>query len=266
MRRPARLVSWDTPVRAASRSTTWIQAAPAADVARRQCGRVAVAGFAFEIALREPNGLAAAQVDGRQELHQAARATKLRQQCEAGRARLLRDGTGRPTARPGWPWPPPVPRSRTRRPSRRRPAARTSARNTPRAVGPGPRAARATSDPVGSSTFHCICGCFTPAGSAATVPGEDAEAHRTRALHRRFVEELEADADAEEGDAGRDGLAAPALRARSRAAPGRRRRRRPPRAAPPRRPPPPRSASVTSRAAAPTCWSAFSAERRLPMP
>ena len=119
-----------------------------------------------------------------------------------------------------------------------------------------------------SSTFHCICGRFTPSGSARTAPGSTPRP----------------------GDAGvlvASRRTAAACRRRSRGTAGPTRRRRAatvvePRAfaAPPcsgrTRPTPGqhdrvgvgRSAlgSAVSRASAPTCSSAFCAERRLPMP
>ena len=90
---PSTARSCGTPVRAPSRSTTWIQRAPAGDVARRQRGRVAVAVLPGEVTLGQADRRAGAQVDGRQQLHHAAAwasAHEVGQQRQPGRARLLR--------------------------------------------------------------------------------------------------------------------------------------------------------------------------------
>ena len=174
---PSTARSCGTPVRAPSRSTTWIQRAPAADVARRQRDRVAVAVLAPEVTLRQAHRGAGAQVDGRQQLHQAAAlasAHEVPQQGQPGRARLLRVelrapqraacGQCRHVAAV-------VAHRRRLVPDRRRervhevdPGSRAEALQRLR---PG-RVRRPA--PHTSSVFHCICGCFTPAGSGATTP------------------------------------------------------------------------------------------------
>ena len=60
-----------SPVRAASRSTTWIQRAPAAANSPRDAHRVVVVdGLGGEVALVQADAVPAAQVDRREEIDQ----------------------------------------------------------------------------------------------------------------------------------------------------------------------------------------------------
>ena len=116
----------------------------------------------------------AAQVDGGQQLHQAATVAarhEVPQQGQPGRAGLL-----------GWNW-------AARKVPRVASAASLAAVVAPAAVsGPtsgregvhevdpgsqaGPRNGAGSSSPHACRVFHCICGCFTPAGKGPTTPGK----------------------------------------------------------------------------------------------
>ena len=238
------------------------------DVARRQLDGVAVALFAVEVALGQPDGGAAAQVDGRVEVHQRRRQVdEVRRATSAPSTPISPGGTARPTTCRGRPGRPPARRSRTPRPSRRPRAARRSGRSTSTVAGPGRATATAPRPFVPlleAVPLHLWV--LDPTGQGVHLAAEDAEALGPGRLDRSLVEELEADAHPEERHAGVDGLTRPTSRGRSRAGP---------RAHAPNAPTPgsttasaasTSAGSVTRRAAAPTCCSAFSAERRLPMP
>ena len=90
-----------SPVRAASRSTTWIQRRPLVGEPSSLSHRiVAVDGLAIEVPLVEPDASTAAQVDGRVEVdHRVPAAT-----CSTARTKL--PSSARPTALDfsGWNW------------------------------------------------------------------------------------------------------------------------------------------------------------------
>ena len=263
------------PVRAASRSTTWSQGAPAAAKRRGQLDRVAVAGLAVEVALGQAHRAAVrgGRWPGRGPSGRrpavAAGATGPRSWpgCAGPPRRTSRGGTGCPT---------PAPLGG----GRHRAAVVAGGHGVGRQLrGEGvdevhPRARPQPGQQARldagrrSRRFHCIWGCLTPAGRARTDPRQHARGPAADGiLLGALVEELEAHADPEERDPPPDGVEGrrrrgpdvrSACRARPKApTPGQHHRlggRRPP----PGRPP--------ARASAPRCWRAFSAERRLPMP
>ena len=145
---------------------------------------------------------------------------------------------------------------------RRRP--RTSGRSTPTPDRAARRAAASAAST--SSTFHCICGRFTPSGSRRDVPGRTPRPGHAGRLLRALVQHLHADADAEERAVAERPPRRRRRRARRRASASMQR----PKAPTPGSTTPAASAirpgSAVSRASAPTCSSAFWAERRLPMP
>ena len=188
--------------RAASRSTTWIQRAPAASNAARDRDRVvAVHGLAVEVALVQSHDAPAAEIDRRVEVerrHQPQRtaprscASTCRPfapdfsgwNCVAAHVAALDGGDDRCRRSRTSPW-----RGRGRR-------ARTSGRSR---TTPAPAGRRTAATPLRtSSVFHCICGCFTPSGSRRTAPGSTPRPAPAGVLLRLVVEQLHADADAEE--------------------------------------------------------------------
>ena len=173
-----------SPVRAASRSTVWIQGAPAATkrLGHRDGSSPWIA-LAVEVALHELHDAAAAQVDGRVEVHQpTATATRPPATNVRSAARPVRlDFSGwNCVAHTGAPLDGGDHRAavvaRGARRSRDRCRPRTSGRSRPTPGRARRRAARHS--PRRSSRFHCICGRFTPSGSRRTVPGQHAEARR----------------------------------------------------------------------------------------
>ena len=175
-----------SPARAPSRSTTWSDAAPSSAKRLRLVHRVvAEHGRLGEVALPQPDGLAALQVDGRVERDHAAAGRAARhagepaaQQAEACGARLLgveldalhagAAGGGAERARRG-------PRGRAPgrgRRARSRRCGRSSRSESPPSPGPGPRPALgAPGDAAPADVRQLAVGAQAPDG-----PGQHAEA------------------------------------------------------------------------------------------
>ena len=265
-----------SPVRAASRSTTWIHRAPAAANPTRDRDRVvAVDRLLLVVALVEAHAAAAAEVDGRVELDHRRTLRSGRAGRHRGEVGQQRQARASPTSPGGTAW-------RTRCPGATAAVsvAAVVARGrhdggivghavrewTKYIHGRSPRPANSGSSGRRScSVFHCICGRFTPGGIQRTVPGitprpgapgSSSERSNSICMPTQMPRNGRPDADGVEGDVLQPGVAQ-RLHAR-------------PKAPTPGSTTPAASAmsprSAVRRASAPTCSSAFWAERRLPMP
>ena len=262
--------STGSPVRAASRSTVWIHGAPGRDERLGHRHRVvAVDALAIEVALGELHDLAAAEVDRRVEVHQVATRAAARSTKAGGRrgrcGSTSPGGTASPTRSPC------ADRRHHRaavvaggdHDARPRCRPRRSARSTPR-PGRG-RGAGARGRPAARAGSTASAVASRRPGASRTVPGRmprpvapglSSEASNsicmpmqmprngTPALDRLVGERVEAGARArasmQRPKAPTPGSTTPSA---SRIRPG----------------------SAVSRASAPRCWSAFWADRRLPI-
>ena len=193
-------------MRAPSRSTTWIQRAPARHVARGQRDRVAVALLPAEVALGQAHRRPGAQVDRRAAAPSRPPSRPGARSSPGAPARshpTSRDGTGRPTARRGSPTRPPHRRSRRPPRSPPRPAARRSARSRPRAAPPARARVPGATAAAHLQGVPLHLRVLDPGGQRPDRPGEDPQARHAGALDRALVEQLEPHADPEEGHARR---------------------------------------------------------------
>ena len=272
-RRCSRLTG--APSLAPSRSTTCRSRAPASThAARADSGILVVDRLRVEVALHEAHGVAAEDVDRRDRASPAdggvsgdADAREVGEQPQAGGGGLLgveldaveaaalhRGGERRHRSR----------RCRAR-PRRRRARARASARGRRRSVRAAPRGA--ASRIAGSAPRSSRCGAASSpaARSALHLAGDDAQPLGAAELRGGVERELHAEADAEHRRAGSQALAQELVEAELAEVAHRTRKR-----AHARQHQPGGGAQALGIAAdagvAPTCSSAFSTERRLPMP
>ena len=230
------------PARAASRSTTCSQRAPASTKRRASVDRIAVLALPVEVALGQADGSAVPDVNRRIQVHHGAEAS-------TARTKLARMPSPTEPDFSGWNWVPtpgparrmPSPGLRSHRWTRCRRSARgrRSGRSTPR---PGPArrpAGRRGRRPAVSEHVPLHLGVLDAVGQPPDRPGSTPSPGSAGDLVRSLVEQLEPDADPEERHAPVDGRPGRLLQAAGSRGPPRTGRRPRPRAARPRRPPPP---------------------------
>ena len=169
---------------------------------------------AVEVALGQPHRSATAQVDGRDTAPSAvtdSRGDGRGQGHEVGQERrgrcgpTSRGGTGPPTASPAPPVRPPGRRSHRSATVSGPTGGRRSARSRPTGSGPRPRNGAGSVSPRAVELVPLHLRVLDPVGQTVNRPGQQAQSLGLGALGRALVEQLEADADAEEGHAGRHG-------------------------------------------------------------